>query len=152
MSDEEYDTPGEGVELALSGDTIRKRHIATRASNRRRIAVLMVGDAEFIGYSIGLDDYTLQLLELPSGDVHSLSLEYIVTISDDKSFNQLSTEDKNTVDRRTASFRKHSQTWLVSNWPGVYDRREGDEDRHQSSYQGRQRTSMRGPATTHGGA
>lgn len=116
--------PGEGLELALPGDTIRRRHIATRASNRRRIIVLAVTDAEFEGYSIGLDDHSLQLLELPSGEVSSIALEYIVSISDGKSFAELSREEKDIVDRRTASFRKTSQTWLVKNWPDVYESRD----------------------------
>ena len=114
---------GNGLELALPGDTIRLRHIATRASNRRRIIVLTTTDAEFEGYSIGLDDHSLQLLELPSGEVSSIALDYIVSISDGKLFTELSREEKDIVDRRTASFRKTSQSWLVSNWPGVYEDR-----------------------------
>lgn len=140
MTEEAFDTPGVGVELALSGDTIRKRHIATRASNRRRIVVLVVGDAEFEGYSIGLDDHSLQLLELPSGEVSSIALEYIVSITDGKAFNELTREEKDVVDRRTASFRKTSQTWLVKNWPNVYDRRDDD-----SGHGYHQRTSIRKP-------
>lgn len=120
--------PGNGIEVALSADIIRKRHIATRASNRRRIIVYVVGDAEFEGYSIGLDEHSLQLLELPSGDVSSIALEYIVAITDGKPFTKLTPEEKDIVDRRTASFRKLAQTWLVSNWPNVYDRRGGEED------------------------
>ncbi len=131
VTDDPFDSFGEGVELALPGDTIRIRHIATRASNRRRIVVLTVGDAEFEGYSIGLDGHSLQLLELPSGEVSSIALEYIVAISDGKTFGELSRDEKDTVDRRTASFRKTSQAWLVSNWPNVYDRRDEDEERSQ---------------------
>lgn len=119
--------PGNGIEVALSADVIRKRHIATRASNRRRIVVLVVGDVEFEGYSIGLDEHSLQILELPSGDVSSISLEHIVAITDDKPFNELTPEEKDVVDRRTASFRKTSHTWLVKNWPNVYDKRDSDE-------------------------
>ncbi len=123
MTEDIFEGPGEILELALPGDTIRKRHIATRASNRRRIIVLTVTDAEFEGYSIGLDEHSLQLLELPSGEVSSIALEYIVSISDGKLFTDLSREDKDIVDRRTASFRKTSQTWLVKNWPEVYEDR-----------------------------
>jgi len=130
---------GEGIELALPGDTIRRRHIATRASNRRRIVVLVVGDVEFDGYSIGLDSHSLQILELPSGEVSSVALEYIVAISDGKMFSELTREQKDVVDRRTASFRKTSQTWLVKNWPNVYDRRDDDGTHHPN----RQRVSGR---------
>lgn len=136
-TEEILDGAGKGFDLALPGDTIRARHIATRASNRRRIIVLVVGDAEFEGYSIGLDNRSLQLLELPSGEVSSIALDYIVAITDGKPFNELSREDKDIVDRRTASFRKTSQTWLVANWPNVYDRR--DEDDGHGNYQNRQR-------------
>lgn len=129
--DEAFDSAGEGIELALPGDTIRRRHIATRASLKRRIIVLMVGDAEFEGYSIGLDEHSLQILELPSGEVSSVALEYIVAISDGKPFNELSPAEKNTVDKRTASFRRTSHNWLVVNWPNVYDRRDGGEN-HQN--------------------
>jgi hypothetical protein len=127
------------TELALPGDKIRERHIATRASNRRRIIILMVGDAEFEGYSIGLDGHSLQLLELPSGEVSSLALAFIVAITDGKPFNALTPEEKDTVDRRTASFRKTSQSWLVSNWPKVYDRRDDDD----SPYHNRPRMPRR---------
>lgn len=124
MTDEVFNDSNEGYDLALRGDTIRKRHIATRASNRRRIIVLVVGDAEFEGYSIGLDSKSLQLLELPSGEVSSIALEYIVAITDGKPFAELTADERNTVDRRTASFRKTSHSWLVRNWPNVYDRRD----------------------------
>jgi hypothetical protein len=136
-TEEVFDGAGKGFELALKGDTIRARHIATRASNRRRIIVLVEGDAEFEGYSIGLDSESLQLLELPSGEVSSISLRHIVAITDGKPFNELSREDKDIVDRRTASFKKTSQNWLVANWPNVYDRR--DEEDSRGSYQNRQR-------------
>jgi hypothetical protein len=53
---------GKGIEVALSEDIIRKRHICTRASNRRRIVVYVVGDAEFEGYSIGLDSKSFNFL------------------------------------------------------------------------------------------
>lgn len=129
--DEAFDSAGEGIELALTGDTIRKRHIATRASLKRMIVVLVMGDAEFVGYSIGLDEHSLQILELPSGEVSSVALEYIVAISDGKPFNELSPAEKNIVDRRTASFRRTSQSWLIENWPNVYDKRDGGEN-HQS--------------------
>jgi len=122
--------PGEGVELALPGDMIRKRHIATRASNRRQIIVLTEGDAEFVGYSIGLDDQSLQLLEIPSGEVSSISLDHIVSITDGKLFTDLPRPEKDIVDRRTASFRKTSHAWLVTNWPNVYDQR-GEADAHR---------------------
>jgi hypothetical protein len=92
------------------------------------IVVFVVGDAEFRGYSIGIDSHSLQLLELPSGEVSSIALEYIVSISDGKPFSELTRDEKDTVDRRTASFRKTSQDWLVRNWPKVYDRREGVMD------------------------
>ncbi|HEY6021188.1 MAG TPA: hypothetical protein VIY48_15170 [Candidatus Paceibacterota bacterium] len=140
MTEEVIDGSGKGVELALPGDTIRKRHIATRASNRRRIVVLVLGDAEFEGYSIGLDEHSLQLLELPSGEVSSIALDHIVAITDGKTFGDLTREEKDVVDRRTASFRKTSQAWLVKNWPEVYDRR--DEDGH-GHYQARSRVSIR---------
>lgn len=130
MTEEPFDGAREDIELALPGDTIRKKHIATRASNRRQIIVLMVGDAEFVGYSIGLDGHTLQILELPSGEVSSVALEYIVSISDGKSFNELTRVEKDTVDRRTASFRKISHNWLVANWPNVYDRRDDNGEDH----------------------
>lgn len=135
VTQDELDGVGEGIDFALRGDIIRKRHIATRASNRREILVYTVGDAEFEGYSIGLDGHSLQLLELASGDVHSIALEHIVAISDGELFNKLSREDKDTVDRRTASFRKTSQSWLESNWPKVYDHREESNRPHP----GRQR-------------
>jgi hypothetical protein len=122
--DEVLNSVGEGGELALPGDTIRKRHIATRASNRRMIVVLTVGDAEFKGYSIGLDSHSLQILELPSGEVSSIALEYIVSISDGIPFSELARPERDVVDRRTASFRKTSHNWLVENWPRVYDRRD----------------------------
>lgn len=145
MTDDAFDDPGEGIEIALPGDMIRKRHIATRASNRRRIAVLVEGDAEFVGYSIGLDEHSLQLLELPSGEVSSISLRHIVAISDDKPFTELSREDKDAVDRRTVSFRKTSQAWLESNWPNVY----GDRGQHHRNPSSRDRqptiTSRRVP-------
>ena len=131
-TEEVTDGSGKGFDLALPGDTIRARHIATRASNRRKIIVLVVGDAEFEGYSIGLDSQSLQLLELPSGEVSSISLQYIVAITDSTPFTELSKEDKDTVDRRTASFRKTSQTWLVANWPNVYDRRDEDDGHYQN--------------------
>lgn len=118
--------PGEGIELALPGDTIRKRHIATRASNRRQIVVLVEGDTEFAGYSIGIDEFSLQILELPSGEVSTISLDHIVSITDGEQFQELSPEQKDEVDRRTASFRKTSHAWLVKNWPNVYDKRDGD--------------------------
>lgn len=123
-TDETFDGAGKGIELALPGDLIRKRHIATRASNKRRIIVLVEGDAEFEGYSIGLDDQSLQILELPSGEVSSISLDHIIAITDSTPFSALSRDDKDTVDRRTASFRKTSHSWLVENWPNVYDRRD----------------------------
>lgn len=88
----------------------------------------MEGEAEFEGYSIGLDDYSLQLLELPSGEVSSISLDHIVAITDGIPFNELTRELKDIVDRRTASFKKTSQAWLVKNWPNVYDRRGEDDD------------------------
>ena len=132
---------GKGTDLALPGDMIRKRHIATRASNKRRIVVLVEGDADFEGYSIGLDAHSLQLLELPSGEVSSIALKYIVSISDGKPFSELTREEKDIVDRRTASFRKTSQTWLVTNWPDVYDRR--DEEVPHGHYQNRRRTIVR---------
>lgn len=119
--------PGNGIEVALSEDIIRKRHIATRASNRRKIIVYVVGDAEFEGYSIGLDRHSLQLLELPSGDVSSIALEYIVAITDGQPFKELSPDEKDTVDRRTASFRKTCSNWLSTNWPQTYDRRDDDD-------------------------
>lgn len=131
MTNELFDGAGEGVELALPGDMIRTRHIATRASNRRRIIVLVEGDAEFTGYSIGLDEHSLQLLELPSGEVSSISLDHIVAISDGKPFSALTKDEKDTVDRRTASFRKTAHAWLVKNWPNVYDRREDEENRQR---------------------
>lgn len=150
VSDSIVDTIGEGIEVALPGDTIRRRHICTRAGNRRRIVVLVVGDAEFDGYAIGLDDHTLQILELPSGEVSSIALQYIVSISDGKPFSKLTREERDIVDRRTASFRKTSQTWLVKNWPDVYDRRD-DED---GTFQNRQRFNRRPPyvAARYGGA
>lgn len=126
MAEETFSGPGEGVDLALPGDTIRIRHIATRASNRREIVVLVEGDAEFQGYSIGLDEHTLQLLELPSGEVSSIALDRIVAISDGKPFTALTRDEKDIVDRRTASFRKTSDGWLRTNWPKVYDRRDDD--------------------------
>lgn len=126
--DEAFDSAGEGIELALPGDTIRRRHIATRASLKRRIIVLMVGDAEFEGYSIGLDDHSLQILELPSGEVSSVALEYIVAITDGKPFSDLPVIEKGIVDKRTASFRRTSQSWLIENWPKVYGRRDDAGD------------------------
>lgn len=135
------DDSGNGIEVALLEDVIRKRHICTRASNRRRIIVLVVGDAEFEGYAIGLDSKSLQLLELPSGEVSSITLDYIVAITDGKTFNQLTPDEKDAVDRRTASFRKNSQDWLVANWPKVYEKRDDDAPR----YQNRQRTTIRRP-------
>lgn len=144
MAEESFglDDHGRGIEVALPDDIIRKRHICTRASNRRRIIVLVEGDAEFEGYSIGLDSRSLQILELPSGDVSSISLDHIVAITDGKPFSQLTAEEKDVVDRRTASFRKNSQDWLVANWPNVYERR--DDDTHRGHYQNRQRsTTMR---------
>lgn len=141
MTEETFDNAGQGTDLALPGDMIRKRHIATRASNKRRIIVLTAGDSEFEGYSIGLDAHSLQILELPSGEVSSVALDYIVAISDGKPFSELDPDQKNTVERRTASFRKTSQTWLVTNWPDVYDRRD-DDDGH---FQNRQRINRRPP-------
>lgn len=123
MAEEELDDVGAGIELALRGDTIRKRHIATRASNRRRIVVLVEGDVEFEGYSIGIDGHSLQLLELPSGEVSSISLDHIMAITDGKLFVELTKEEKDLVDQRTASFRRTSQIWLVKNWPKTYDHR-----------------------------
>lgn len=123
---DEIESPGEGIDLALPGDLIRKRHIATRASLRRKIIVFVVGDAEFVGYAIGLDSRSLQILELPKGEVSSIALEYIVAITDGEPFSELTREEKDVVDRRTASFRKTCQDWLVRNWPKVYDRREDD--------------------------
>lgn len=128
LTSETFYGSGKGTELALPGDNIRKRHIATRASNRRKIIVLVEGEVEFEGYSIGLDSHSLQLLELPSGEVSSIALEYIVAITDGKPFSELTGEEKDVVDRRTGSFRKSSHTWLVSNWPKVYDRRDDSED------------------------
>lgn len=127
MKDEFSTGPGEETDLALPGDTIRVRHIASRAKNRRQIVVLVDGDAEFVGYSIGLDACSLQLLEIPSGEVSTISRKSIVAISDGKQFAELSAEDKGIVDRRTASFRKTSHNWLVANWPEVYDRPENDD-------------------------
>lgn len=146
VADESFglDDYGNGIEVALPEDVIRKRHICTRASNRRQIIVLVVGDAEFEGYSIGLDKCSLQLLELPSGDVSTIRLEHIVAITDGKPFSKLTPDEKDDVDRRTASFRKNSQDWLVANWPKVYERR--DEDGPRGHYQNRQRaTTMRRP-------
>lgn len=140
------DDAGNGIEVALSEDIIRKRHICTRASNRRRIIVLAVGDAEFEGYAIGLDKKALQLLELPSGEVSTITLDYIVSITDGKPFEKLTREERDIVDRRTSSFRKNSQDWLVANWPGVYERRD-DEGGH---YQNRQRSTMRRPGVGYG--
>lgn len=97
----------------------------------------MEGDAEFVGYSIGLDERTLQLLELPSGEVSSISLDHIVAISDDKPFAELSPDEQETVNRRTSSFKRTCQAWLVSNWPAVYEAR-GDSNGHS-----RHRTTRR---------
>lgn len=133
MAHDGVESSGKGFELALQGDTIRQRHIATRASNRRRIVVLATGDAEFEGYSIGLDSKSLQLLEL-SGEVSTIALDHIVSITDGKPFSDLTREERDIVDRRTASFRKTSQAWLVSNWPNVYDKREGDSDHQNEPY------------------
>lgn len=140
MTEDVFEGPGEGIELALPGDTIRRRHIATRASNRRRIIVLTTTDAEFEGYSIGLDEHSLQILELPSGEVSCIALKYIVSISDGKPFIELSREEKDVVDRRTVSFRKISQAWLVKNWPSVYESREGGQH-HRSSMVQQQTTN-----------
>jgi len=152
--EETLDSAGHGIELALPGDTIRKRHIATRASNRRKIIVLVVGDSEFEGYSIGLDSHSLQILELPSGEVSSIALEFIVAITDGTPFNELTREQKDIVDRRTASFKKTSHTWLVKNWPDVYDRRD-EEPQQPGAFQNRMRINrrpvMRTPATYTGG-
>ncbi len=134
VTDEVFDSVGEGTSLALSGTTIRMRHIATRASNRREIVVLVLGDSEFAGYSIGVDEESLQLLELPSGEVSSIALKHIVAITDGKPFAKLTTEDKGVVDRRTASFRKTSENWLVKNWPKVYDRRDSGHSYARSVY------------------
>ncbi len=147
MSEEVLEGSGEGVELALPGDMIRARHIATRASNRRRIIVLVEGDSEFEGYSIGLDAHSLQLLELPSGDVSSISLQHIVAITDGKPYIELTPAEKEVVDRRTASFRKTSQTWLVKNWPNVYDRRSEDSSYHRVT----RRPPLLGPGSPDGG-
>jgi hypothetical protein len=133
--EELFEGPGEGVELALPGDLIRIRHIATRASNRRQIVVLTADEAEFRGYSIGIDQHSLQILELPSGEVSTIALEYIVSISDGKSFSELTPPEKNVVDRRTASFRKTASDWLVKNWPKVYERRDSEDGHHQPSRQ-----------------
>ena len=141
-ADEDFEGVGKGIEVALPGDTIRKRHICTRASNKRQIVVLVLGDAEFEGYSIGLDSHSLQLLEFPSGDVSSIALEHIVAITDGKAFATLTPDEKDLVDRRTASFRKTSQTWLVKNWPEVYDKR---DDAAEGS---RPRTPYRPPLTS----
>lgn len=130
MTEETFQSVGEGIELALPGDTIRNRHIATRASVKRQIVVLVAGDSEFEGYAIGLDAYSLQLLEIPSGEVSSISLDHIVAISDGVHFDDLSAEEKETVDRRTASFRKASQAWLLKNWPSVYGRH---SDEHKTA-------------------
>jgi hypothetical protein len=146
VTEDAFDGPGLGIELALPGDIIRRRHIATRASLRRRIVVLVLGDADFEGYAIGLDGYSLQLLELPTGEVSSIALDHIVAITDGKPFNSLTPEEKNTVDRRTASFRKTAQDWLVKNWPKVYDRRDDDEEHHKS----RQRPSGKPPYVRYG--
>lgn len=139
-TEETLDSAGHGIELALPGDTIRKRHIATRASNRRKIIVLVVGDSDFEGYSIGLDSHSLQILELPSGEVSSIALEYIVAITDSTPFSDLTREQKDIVDRRTASFKKTSHTWLVKNWPDVYDRR---DEEPSGSFQNRMRPNRR---------
>lgn len=127
VTDDMFEGPGEGIELALPGDMIMRRHIATRASNRRSIVVLVEGDSEFEGYSIGLDEHTLQLLDLSSGDVSSISLDYIVALSDGKLFSELTPEEMNAVDRRTASFGKTSSKWLSENWPSAY-RRDDDKE------------------------
>lgn len=123
---EDFDGVGEGLELALPGDMVRRRHIATRASLRREIIVLVVGGDEFSGYSIGLDEYTLQILELPSGEVSSIALDHIVSISDGTSFNKLTPDQKKVVETRTSSFYKTCQKWLTNNWPNVYNRNESD--------------------------
>lgn len=137
VTDQPFESVGKGIELALPGDMIRRRHIATRASNRRRIIVLVVGDAEFEGYSIGLDSNSLQILELPSGEVSTIALDHIVAITDGKQFNELTREEKDVVDRRTASFRKTCQAWLVKNWPNVYDRRDEDLSNYRRPSYGR---------------
>lgn len=130
-----FEGPGEGIELAIPGDMIRWRHIATRASNRRAIVVLVLEDAEFEGYCIGIDKHSLQLLDIASGEVSSIALEYIVSITDGKTFDKLTPAEMGVVDRRTASFRKTSDNWLRSNWPGVYDRKDGeDSHRQQRTY------------------
>lgn len=128
------DSVGEGIEIALPGDTIRKRHVATRASTKREIIVLVEGDSEFIGYSIGLDENTLQILELKSGEVSSITWDSIVAISDGTPFTKLTPDQKADVDRRTSSFRKTSMNWLKTNWPNVYDRKESP--RPSRPYQG----------------
>lgn len=133
VPDEMFEGVGKGIEFALPGDTIWKRHVATRAGNRRRIVVLMVDGSEFEGYSIGLDEKSLQLLEVPSGEVSSLAWQHIAGITDDKVFKDLTPSEKDMVDKRTASFRKLSQAWLVKNWPEVYDRREEDPSADRSS-------------------
>lgn len=97
----------------------------------------MVDGSEFEGYSIGLDDHSLQMLELPSGEVSSIALEYIAAITDGKPFNDLTREEKDIVDRRTASFRKTSQTWLETNWPKVYDRRDDDDSSFRQRFNSR---------------
>ena len=131
----DYDEAGEGkgIDLALPGENIRKRHIATRAINKRKITVLVEGDCEFEGYSIGIDEHSLQLLELPSGEVSSIALKYIVSITDSTMFSELSRDEKDIVDRRTHSFRKTSQSWLTDNWPKVYDNRGDYDSRNRQS-------------------
>lgn len=121
MTDQVFDAgPGEGIRFALPDDLMRWRHISTRAINRRAVVVLAVDEAEFEGYVIGVDDYSIQLLELPSGDVSTIALGHIVSITDGKPFKELTPEEMGIVERRTASFRKTSQAWLEANWPGVY--------------------------------
>lgn len=135
---EDFDGEGQGVDLALAGDTIMNRHIATRASNKREIVVLTVGDGEYEGYSIGLDENSLQILEIASGDVVTVALEHIVSIKDGREFEELTGPEKSVVERRTASFTKSSQNWLVKNWPNIYDKRDDGQ-------QPRQRTIGRPP-------
>lgn len=147
---EDLDGVGEGIELALPGDMISRRHIATRASNKRQIIVLTVGDGEYEGYSIGLDDHSLQILELKSGDVITLNLDHIVAIEDGKEFDQLAGPEKSVVERRTASFAKTSENWLIKNWPNTYGKRDDVQQPSQRPGGGRPVRTGLGPSVGRG--
>lgn len=125
--DENVGGVGQGIEFSLEGDIIRRRQVATRAVAKRELVVLVVGDNEFSGYAIGMDDASLQLLDVAAredGEVSSLAWPHIVAISDGRTYEEIPGPQKSVVDRRTRSFLKNASAWLRENWPEVYDRQE----------------------------